>query len=176
MRAFAVWILIAMAARAGQRKEVDLVVWVHSGNEKATLVGMAESRASRILERAGIRAAWRSGKADGIEVVFTRPEDDFKPGALAYADLSRRRIEVFFERVAEGRNESEVAGVLAHVLVHEITHLLEGVGRHAAVGIMKAHWEVEDYRAMRTRGLSFTGEDLRMLRAWAERREAQKAD
>jgi hypothetical protein len=42
------------------------------------------------------------------------------------------------------------------MLVHEITHILQGVSRHSDSGIMKARWEEDDYSHMDTKPLVFT--------------------
>ena len=62
--------------------------------------------------------------------------------------------------------------LLAHVLVHELTHLLEGVPRHSASGIMKAHWDENDYSRMLLAPLPFAAEDIEMIwRGMTARRE-----
>ncbi len=40
--------------------------------------------------------------------------------------------------------------VLAHVLVHEITHILEGLNEHSQEGIIKARWTFQDYRRIQS--------------------------
>ena len=55
--------------------------------------------------------------------------------------------------------------LLGHVMVHEITHVLEGVARHSSAGVMKAHWDLADYHAMTGRPLPFAAEDIRLVRA-----------
>jgi hypothetical protein len=52
---------------------------------------------------------------------------------------------------------------MAHVLVHEITHMLEGTCRHSATGIMKAHWDYRDYCEMRGRPLLLAQEDVDLI-------------
>ena len=52
---------------------------------------------------------------------------------------------------------------VAHVLVHEITHVIEGVTRHSASGIMKARWDTRDYFDMRRKPLSFAQEDVNLI-------------
>jgi hypothetical protein len=49
------------------------------------------------------------------------------------------------------------------VLVHEITHILQGVDRHSESGIMKAQWTIDDYRAMASKPLSFTPLDVKLI-------------
>jgi hypothetical protein len=68
--------------------------------------------------------------------------------------------------------------LLAHVLSHEITHLLEDVNRHSSTGLMKAHWDGNDLMEMSAKPLSFGPEDVdlihralvqRGLRHWTRR-------
>ena len=53
--------------------------------------------------------------------------------------------------------------VLAHVMAHEITHVLEGIGRHSQTGVMRAHWRGGDYREMRSKPLPFAPEDVCLI-------------
>jgi len=40
--------------------------------------------------------------------------------------------------------------LLAHVLVHEIADILEGVDQDSEEGVMKAHWTADDLLSSRT--------------------------
>jgi hypothetical protein len=53
--------------------------------------------------------------------------------------------------------------LLAHVLVHEVTHILQGVPRHSDIGVMKAYWNIDDYREMAKTPLPFTELDTRLI-------------
>jgi hypothetical protein len=53
--------------------------------------------------------------------------------------------------------------LLAHVLVHEITHILQGVTRHSAEGVMKAQWTQEDLSSMLRKSLEFTSLDVDLI-------------
>jgi hypothetical protein len=81
---------------------------------------------------------------------------------LAFAQPYEGRIVVFLDRVAE-LNRNKGLSVLASVLVHEITHVLEGIDRHSATGIMKAHWNDHDYFEMRRKPLVFAQEDVNLI-------------
>ena len=59
--------------------------------------------------------------------------------------------------------------LLAHVIVHEITHVVQGVCRHSDTGLMKAHWTIRDLVEMRYKALPFTEEDLMLLYRGLER-------
>ena len=65
------------------------------------------------------------------------------------------RIYVFVDRVAAMVPPGRIGTLLGHVLVHEITHGLQGVSRHSARGVMKAHWDTPDFRAMEVHPLPF---------------------
>jgi hypothetical protein len=73
--------------------------------------------------------------------------------ALAYATpyvKSGTCIHVFMDRVAKGRNLSFETALLAHVLAHEITHVLQQTEHHSSDGVMKAVWSSDDYASMET--------------------------
>jgi hypothetical protein len=85
------------------------------------------------------------------------------PGALACAQPFRGGIRVFYDRV-QGYPPSIRARLLAYVLAHEITHVLEGRARHSESGIMKAHWDAGDMRQMGAKRLTFTAFDVLLIR------------
>jgi hypothetical protein len=53
--------------------------------------------------------------------------------------------------------------LLAHVMVHEIAHILQGVYRHSDNGVMKAVWTGQDYSQMRVGALPFAPEDVELI-------------
>jgi hypothetical protein len=53
--------------------------------------------------------------------------------------------------------------VLAHVMAHEITHLLEAVSWHSETGVMKARWDADDFIRMAITPLSFEPEDIDLI-------------
>jgi hypothetical protein len=52
---------------------------------------------------------------------------------------------------------------MAHVMVHEIAHILQGTDQHSTRGVMKAHWNSYDYVLMKTGRLTFTEPDVEMI-------------
>lgn len=48
-------------------------------------------------------------------------------------------------------------------MVHEITHILEGVNDHSPEGIMKARWTDADIKGMIVKPLSFAPRDVRLI-------------
>jgi hypothetical protein len=86
--------------------------------------------------------------------------------ALAYALPYRESgtcIHVFLDRVSLGRTQTLANALLAHVIVHEITHVLEQVKRHSEEGVMKARWSSEDYQRMERHPLSFAPGDVDLI-------------
>ena len=49
------------------------------------------------------------------------------------------------------------------MLVHEITHILQGIDRHSVGGIMKAVGTSSDYTQMKRCQLWFTARDVEMI-------------
>ena len=167
------------AAHIPVHQEPDLIVFEQSGVERHdVVVAAAEQIAKKMLADVGIELEFRRGTPDYhgvakvIELFLSEPDLQYKPGAMAYARLEKQsgtRIEVFYSRVCGSVNEATQPALLAHVFVHEITHILEGVDRHSAYGVMKASWGTEDRWRMRYQSLPFAPEDLRLLHAWTER-------
>jgi len=56
-----------------------------------------------------------------------------------------------------------VPHLLAYVLVHEITHVLQGTNRHSEMGIMKAAWDETDFFDMAHGQLQFSPEDVSLI-------------
>jgi hypothetical protein len=135
---------------------------------------MAEDRAqavaSEIFARVGIRVVWRDPRScresDGfIKISFCdRTPQTLRPHALAYArPYEGTHIVVFYDRVQAIVTAVGAKNLLAYVLVHELTHILEGTEHHAENGIMKACWNLDDYSAMALRSLHFSATDLVLL-------------
>jgi hypothetical protein len=85
--------------------------------------------------------------------------------ALPYAD-SGVRIMVFYDRVEpllRGHHAPQ-ATVLGYVLAHEIAHVLQGIARHSERGIMRARWTDNDFKQMGIKVLSFTPDDVQLIR------------
>ena len=172
--------LMAMQLVAGMRMNPaaapDVTVYVAAGAAPFGL--QAKALAGSMFAAAGVRVAWRNGipkpDAMGGLVVGVRfdeaPARDYRPGALAVAypfAQGSRGITVFYDRVLATARASGVEEyrVTAHVLVHEITHVLERIDRHSESGVMKAHWSRDDYAEMARTPLPFAEEDL----AWIHR-------
>ena len=107
------------------------------------------------------------------EDVFTRTiQVPFPPESAAsgIGDTNFHPI-VWYRRTFQVRAELRRM-FLAHVLVHEIAHILQGTNGHSDTGVMKAHWTEGDYSQMRFKPLAFTSADIRLLHAGMGKRPA----
>jgi len=169
--------LIATGTSAGETRRDSLRevrVCMNPGGNAST-VFRAEATASRIFERLGLKMVWhgdpRSCTApnDGIVIILVgNTPADRHPGALAYATLSERTVVVFHDRV----QAAAIPPLQAHVLIHEITHILQGVVRHSETGMMKSSWDHRDYVNM-DRSLPFTDQDVRLIHRGLDIRTSQ---
>ncbi len=173
--------ILASPARAAvlRKPHPDLTVYIAASQPTAPTY-QATSKASAIFRSIGVEVAWVTGKpkhpteGTAIEVqLATDTPDPLLPGALAVShpyNPTMRTITVFYDRVQRRSQESGTPErmLLAHVLVHEITHLLEGSERHSASGVMKAHWTSADYATMARRPLGFDADDIYWIHRYLE--------
>jgi hypothetical protein len=135
----------------------------------ASVAYRAQGEASRMFLAVPVRIAWSSGRAcTAIDAIHVHLSDKtpaaLNPGALAHAlPYQGTYIEIFYDRVEAAAGPEILPNLLAHVLVHEITHILQGIARHSDTGIMKAHWTVADFREMGVHPLRFTPEDVQLI-------------
>jgi hypothetical protein len=141
----------------------------------------AQVRASNILATAGVRLEWRAPRRcpdDAIRISLSEitPESE-QPGALAYAmPYEGTHIVVFYGRIQSNCNGDPTLKsiVLAHVLAHEIAHILQAMSRHSESGIMKAHWDGEDFSRMRFKPLAFTEVDVYLIQRGLDARSGHE--
>lgn len=149
----------------------------------ASVLGRAEAVATGIFADIGVHAEWRTGKERrasdkagvtiGMQLDSGVP-DALQPGVLAYASpygVAGTRIHVLCDRVLKTSSRELAGPYLGHVMAHEITHVLEGISRHSAEGVMKAHWDLHDFYEMGFRPLRFAGEDVTLIQAALEQRK-----
>jgi hypothetical protein len=176
MRQAAVLTILALAGIvhtgiAAQVGDLSVTVFVKDSTSGPALTrtrAYAQIVASRIFADAGVTIFWRSGQPDtpAQSILINITEDTpalFHPGALAYADMhDGAHIRVFYDRLGKG-GDRLTTRLLANVLVHEITHLLEGVCRHSQEGIMKAHWTAKDLVQIAWSQLPFDPYDVELI-------------
>jgi len=171
--AIATMVLMTSAAHGksgNPAREHNLTVCMELVPTLSVTIGQAQKIASRMFAPVGVMINWRSGfrgcPAQAIQVsISNRTPENLRPGALAYArPYEGADIQLFYDRIAAAGDAVLVPRLMAHVLVHEITHILEQISRHSAYGIMKARWDREDYVQMKLMPLPFAAEDIDLIR------------
>ena len=100
------------------------------------VLSRAQALANEIFAGVEVKIDWRRGqptrsqsrseKPIVVEMLTDTPRE-LKPGALAFArPYEGVHIDVFYDRVRAATEPELTPNVLAHVLVHEITHVLQG--------------------------------------------------
>ena len=121
----------------------------------------------------GVEIEWAKAKpAPGEIVLLLSPgrTGSYSAAAVAQARpyaVDGIRITISCEDVlsADGRGRGLQTALLAHVLVHEITRVLQGIARHSETGVMRAKWSRADILSMETHPLPFHPADAVLLRA-----------
>jgi hypothetical protein len=153
---------VAWADDAGRPEQRAITVCMsRSGNPTAL---RAQAIASKIFARIGVSIDWPADQDSCVlsrhSIAITLSDNTppgLYPGVLAYSmPYQGTRIVVFYDRLLNTVTGSQPSFLLGHVLAHEVTHLLQGISRHSASGIMKAKWEARDYVEMRWNTLRFT--------------------
>lgn len=166
------------AAKSPAGRQVTVYNIAHDAVPHQVEAG-AQQEASEIFAQIGVNLLWLFGNPSrpgagsiAIEIVNGMPAT-FMPGSLAYAfPYEGVHIRIFWDRISGYATPREV---LAHVMVHEITHILQGEARHSDEGIMKAHWGPGDLAAMAKKPLSFTSLDVDLIHKGIIDREALTA-
>lgn len=167
--------IVATAAVAGitARAASNVAVYMNNDLNTGGVMYQAQKRAAKAFAEVGVRIEWHTGQPPGTQperepaIVIRLAEQtpaDYLPGALAFAKVYEGvHITVFWDRIESQCRLAPPVVVLAHVLVHEITHILQGVNRHSQSGVMKSRWTAEDHRAMASKPLQFTPLDVELI-------------
>jgi hypothetical protein len=173
---------LLMAAGAQDKSGTERHVAVYLENSilvPFAVKGEAEALVSEMFAGIGVRLNLHEGRPPAseigaiiVELVDWTPAR-FLPGAWAYAlPYEGVHIRIFWERM---KLEPCPEPILAHVMVHEITHILQGFDRHSAQGIMNARWTDQERLALKRRPLRFTTEDVDLIHRGMNARVARRA-
>lgn len=168
-------VAMAVAMETGARAD-EVTVYVQGLSVvPAPVLNRAQTLANGIFAAAGVSIDWRRGQPSRLQSqlqsqivveMTTQTPRERKPGALAFATpYEGVHIQLFYDRVQAATEPELTPAVLAHVLVHEITHILQGTCRHSETGVMKARWAHQDYLEMGQKPLSFTDQDIALIRS-----------
>jgi hypothetical protein len=145
-----------------------VIICVAADASSHTDLVQAKEMANRLFGQIGVTLMWRGNpRGCPVDAILINVRSDTPPGvfpqALAAAmPFEGAHIRVFFDRIHQrsfGRPALEPV-LLAHVLVHEIVHILQGTDGHSNSGLMKALWDRADCDTMMRTGLAFTREDI----------------
>ena len=189
MRVTALLLVIVAGASQGSarlrnpisRDAMETVQVCSDNTSENTTNFRARSLVTGMFADIGVGIGWHrpeSCPAGAIRIGYsTSTAGNLMPGALAFAlPYDGTHIVVFYDRVrATVPGQDLFPALLAHVMAHEITHILEGTARHSAQGLMKAHWTPADYCRMRWKSLPFAAEDVELIRRGLEERAARRA-
>jgi len=130
---------------------------------------VARMTVSQMFAGIGVAIDWHTQMADcpadALKISLSnKTPETLRPGALAYAlPYEGTHIVVFYDRIQRMGSLRSAPRVMAHVMAHEITHILEGIVRHSESGVMKARWSDDELRAMARKPLAFASEDVDLI-------------
>jgi hypothetical protein len=169
--------LVGTAVGKGKPLEAGTEVSINLHN--ATVAGPGTVERAKLLAKnmfasIGINIVWRSCSLEShpglcVDVLLSAGDySDESDGPLAEAFPfagTAGHITVRYDRVhnSAGMTHDLEPVLLGHVLVHEITHVLQCLDRHSDSGVMKARYTSEDYYDMRWKPLTFTLEDIDLI-------------
>ena len=166
----------ALAGETGPAPERKVTVCMDPSADGRE-IRAAQRLASKVFARIHVGVDWRELRfcpvgENALEVTlsYNTPEHQL-PGAMAYAlPYEGSHIVLFYDRIRRSHPDL-VKQFLAYVLVHEVTHMLEGITRHSKSGIMKAQWDREDRFEIAIGRLEFAPEDVDLIYCGLDRRE-----
>ena len=136
----------------------------------------ARETASEMFAAIAVKLDWRCPKSGQGTIVISLNMDtpaNRKPGELAHTSPKEgTHIVICSDCVREVR-PNKFSLVLAHVMVHEVAHILQGISRHSTSGVMKARWDSDDFLQMAWAPLPFTDVDIDLIQRGLDAREAR---
>ena len=170
----------AASSQADQANQAPSVVAVCMATGSVTFIAsQAQNIAAQMFAGIGVTIRWhRSGSscpAEAIQISLSEHTPPHRlPGSMAFAmPFEGIHIQIFYDRLARSAEPRVLPTKLAHVMVHEITHILQGESRHSETGVMKAAWDDADYDAMAWKPLPFTETDILLIHQGLESRMAR---
>jgi hypothetical protein len=171
--------LATFAACAASPADRELGVCLHRSTEEILDASLG---AARIFQSIGVKVNWLRPPACNqasdfiqIDLCYESPKS-YPATSLAYAyPYAGSRIVILMDHVKATARPGRERSRLTYVLVHEITHVLQGISRHSQTGIMKAHWTDWDQYDISRSALSFAPEDVELIRYGLDARRARQA-
>ena len=149
----------------------------------------AKSEAQRIFTSAGIAIEWIDcripGARDGapcsepllpgrelmLRVTERAPRGEARSATLGESMLDREQrsgvlmtVDVGPVRTIGARSATSMATLLGRAIAHEIGHLLLGSGEHPRLGLMRAHWLMDELRGLKPAHWGFSSREAAEMR------------
>ena len=171
MRTIYAGVALLIALTGLHAETISVYIEDHAG-VPGSLLYLAKDKAEKIFQAANVDVVWHNGNLEStspeeqppilVQILRDALASEHRR-ALAFAHaFGNGGITVLFERVRASMPEAPSMS-LAYVLVHEITHILEGLDRHSETGIMKGNWNWDDHSAMRRGRLALSVEDVHLI-------------
>jgi hypothetical protein len=159
---------VADAAEPGQLPTIHLQM-DNSAEVPAAILTKSQDEVVRIFARAGLGVEWtETGPRFTVQIV---------PSALGYARASSpvmgvalrnqtgATAQIFFRQVRDFAHTShvDISTLLAHVIAHEIGHLLLPRVPHSVTGLMRADWDKALVRQAAAGYLTFTDAQVKRI-------------
>ena len=184
MKIMAVVVIVMAAgfsgrAMAGEKFQRTVTVYMVDEHLATGPAAFAKDQGAKMFAQIGIKIQWRSvGRSLPPDALVVEMLQQASPqqcaGALACAKpFEGVHIYLFYDRIRAAVPNYMVSPLLAHVLVHEITHILQGVSRHSDTGVMKARWDDKDFELMARKSLQFGPEDVLLIKRGLEAHESR---
>jgi hypothetical protein len=169
---------------AAQASECNLTVNVRDTGgpegmaQRREILEGAEALAGKMFQGVAIDINWRNGAGRSktpahscgaailLSVDASADGAPASKSAFAYAmpfETSGTLIHLFMDRISGSNGRALTTILLAHVMVHEITHVLEKTGEHSEEGVMKARWGHSDIEHMKCHPLPFAQKDIDLI-------------
>jgi hypothetical protein len=172
--ALAVMIAAARVADAAEPGQLPVIHLQMDDNAAvpAAILKRSQEEVARIFANAGLGVEWtETGPRFTVQIVpialgYRRVSSPVMGVALRSPNPATARI--FFSEVKDFARawDVDVGTLLAHVIAHEIGHLLLPHVPHSATGLMKAEWDKALVREAAAGSLTFTDAQIKRLLAF----------
>jgi hypothetical protein len=162
---------VADAAEPGQLPVIHLQM-DNDADVPAAILNRSQDEVARIFADAGLGVEWtETGPRFTVQIVpialgYRRASSPVMGVAVRSPNPATARI--FFNEVKDFARtwDVNISTLLAHVIAHEIGHLLLPYVPHSATGLMKAEWDEALVRQAAAGSLTFTDAQIKRFLAF----------
>jgi hypothetical protein len=173
------WMLVAIVmttasiADAGETQDPMIVALQLKSEARVPVLVLEEARAEvvRIFSDAGVEVRWTDA-APHVTVTIVPQVLGYATATSPVMGVARRTqagssAQIFFAQVQHFARtyRLNLGTMLAHVIAHEVGHLLLSTSAHSPTGVMQAGWDREVIRDAARGSLTFTEAQAARMRA-----------